>query len=217
MDSDKALRDRVEAELDWTPGLDAAHIGVSAQQGVVRLTGHVSTYSQKLAAEAAVKRIKGVRGVAEDIEVRPEGRIGAADDEVAARVVNLIAWDSTVPRDRIKVEVAAGHVTLSGEVDWQYQRVAAERGVRNLLGVVGLTNSITVKAHLQPKELKNRIEAALERQAELDADRIRVTVDGTTVHLEGKVRSWHERDAAERAVWAAPGVTQVEDRVVIAV
>jgi osmotically-inducible protein OsmY len=215
MNADKVLRECVETELDWTPGIDAAHIGVSAQHGVVTLTGHVSTYAQKVAAESAVKRIKGVRGVAEDIEIRPYGGIGTDDDEVAARVVTLIAWDSSIPKDAVKAEVAKGWVTLTGEVEWQYQRLAAERGVRNLHGVHGLTNAISVKSRLQPKELKNRIEAALERQAELEADRIHVTVDGSAVRLEGKVRAWHEREAAERAVWAAPGVTRVDDRMTI--
>jgi osmotically-inducible protein OsmY len=215
MNPDKVLKESVEAELDWLPGVDAADIGVAVQSGVVTLTGHVSTYAQKVAVEQAVKRLKGVRGVAEEIEIRPYGNIGQKDDEVAGRVVHLLGWDSSVPRDAIKVEVANGFVTLTGEVDWQYQRLAAERGVRALSGVRGLNNAITVKPHVQPKDIKRRIEAALERQADLDADRIHVTVEGAKVRLEVHVRAWHEREAAERAVWAAPGVQAVEDHVTI--
>lgn len=215
MNPDKVLRDCVEAELEWLPGVDAADIGVAVQSGVVTLTGHVSSYAQKVAVEQAVKRLKGVHGLAEEIEIRPYGNIGQADDEVAGRVVALLNWDSSVPRDAVKAEVAKGYVTLSGAVDWQYQRVAAERGVRALSGVRGLNNTITVKPHVQPKDIKNRIEAALHRQADLEADRIHVTVDGAKVRLEGKVRAWHEREAAERAAWAAPGVQSVEDRVTI--
>jgi osmotically-inducible protein OsmY len=215
MNPDKVLRERVEAELDWLPGIDAADIGVAVQSGVVTLTGHVSAYAQKVAVEQAVKRIKGVRGIAEEVEIRPYGNIGQKDDEVAGRVVQLLSWDSSVPHDAIKVEVANGIVTLNGEVDWQYQRIAAEKGVRALSGVRGLNNRITVKPHVQPKDVKRRIEAALERQAELDAEQIHVFVDGAKVRLEGKVRAWHERDTAERAAWAAPGVQAVEDHVTI--
>lgn len=215
MDADKVLRDRVEAELDWLPGVDAANIGVAVQHGVVTLNGHVSTYAQRVEVQDAVKRIKGVKGLAEELEIRPYGNIGAADDEVAGRVVALLNWDASVPHDSVKVEVAKGYVTLTGAVDWQYQRLAAERGVRALLGVRGLTNAITVKPHLQPKDIKNRIEAALRRQADLEADRIHVTVEGAKVRLDGKVRAWHEREAAERAAWGAPGVQAVEDRVII--
>ena len=208
MNPDKVLRSCVEAELNWLPGIAAADIGVAAHKGVVTLTGHVSTYAQWVMVEDAVRRIRGVRGLALEIEVRPSGNVGDHDDEVAGRVVAM-------PHEAIKVAVCNGHVTLSGEVDWQSQRQAAEQGVRGLAGVRSLLNEISVRPHAQPKDIKRRIEAAIGRQADVDADRILVTVEGGKVRLEGKVRAWHEREAAERAAWGAPGVQTVDDRITI--
>ena len=215
MNKDVGLKNAVEAELAWVPSVDAAHIGVTAENGIVTLSGHVPTYAQKLAVEKAVKRIKGVRGLAEELEVRLLASFGNDDDEVAKRVANILDWGVSVPKDSVKVQVTAGVVTLSGEVDWQFQRIGAEQGVRLLNGVRGLSNQITVKPHVEAQDVKRRIESALERQADVVASNIRVTVDGATVRLDGKVKAWAERNAIERAAWAAPGVRAVDDHVTI--
>jgi osmotically-inducible protein OsmY len=215
MNKDVGLKNAVEAELAWVPFVDAAHIGVAAENGIVSLTGHVPTYAQKLAVEKAVKRIKGVRGIAEELEVRLVSSFGNDDDEIAKRVANILDWGSSVPKGSVKVQVTKGIVTLTGEVDWQFERSGAERGVRLLNGVRGLINQITVKPHVMASDVKRRIETALERQADIEAGNIRVTVDGTSVRLDGKVKDWAERDAVERAAWAAPGVRTVDDHVTI--
>jgi osmotically-inducible protein OsmY len=215
MNKDVGLKNAVEAELAWVPFVDAAHIGVTAENGIVSLTGHVPTYAQKLAVEKAVKRIKGVRGVAEELEVRLLASFGNDDDEVAKRVANILDWGASVPKGSVKVQVTKGIVTLTGEVDWQFERSGAESGVRLLNGVRGLINQITVKPHVMASDVKRRIETALERQADVEASNIRVTVDGTNVRLDGKVKAWAERDAVERAAWAAPGVRTVDDHVTV--
>lgn len=211
---DKVIKKLVEEELDWQPSIDAADIGVTVDNGIVRLTGHVPNYFQKTAAEEAVKRIKGVRGIVQDLEVRTFPAT-YTDEAIAARVANLLEWDVTVPKDVVKVKVDNGYVTLMGQVDWQYQRSAAEHGIRNLPGVRALSNQIQVKPRIQASDIKRRIEDALDRQADLESKRITVTVEGDKVRLEGKVKAWFERDVVERAVWAAPGVRAVEDRVSI--
>lgn len=209
---DKSLKKMVEAELDWEPSVDAADIGVTVEQGIVRLAGRVANYAQKVAAERAVKRVKGVRGFAEALEIRAAP--GAFSDEaIAQRVANVLDWNVFVPNGAVKVKVEGGFVTLTGSVDWQYQRETAERVTRPQLGVRGISNQIAVTPHVQAADIKQRIEAALKRQADLDADRVRVTVDGDKVRLDGTVRAWNERETIERAVWAAPGVAKVEDHV----
>lgn len=215
MNKDVGLKNAVEAELAWVPFVDAAHIGVTAEDGIVSLSGHVPTYAQKLAVEKAVKRIKGVRGLAEELDVRLLASFGNDDDEVAKRVANILDWGVSVPKDSVKVQVTDGVVTLTGEVDWQFERSGAEDGVRLLNGVRGLINQITVKPHVMISDVKRRIENALERQAHVEASNIRVTVDGTNVRLDGRVKAWAERDAAERAAWSAPGVRTVDDHVTI--
>jgi osmotically-inducible protein OsmY len=215
MNKDIGLKNAVEAELAWVPFVDAAHIGVTAENGIVSLSGHVPTYAQKLAVEKAVKRVKGVRGVAEELEVRLVMSFGNDDDEVAKRVANILDWGVSVPKDSVKVQVTDGMVTLSGEVNWQFERDGAESGVRLLNGVRGLINLITVKPHVMAADVKRRIESALERQADVEASNIRVTIDGTKVRLDGQVKAWAQRDAAERAAWAAPGVRTVDDHVTI--
>jgi len=209
---DNALKKSVTAELEWAPSIDAADIGVTVENGIVRLTGHVANYAQKIAAENAVKRVKGVRGFVEDLEIRDFAET-YTDEAIAGRVANMLDWDVTVPKDTVKVKVEKGFVTLTGQVDWQYQRTAAEQGVRRLLGVRGVSNQVQLKPHVQASDVKRRIEAALERQAEVEADKISISVDGGKVRLDGKVRAWFERDIIERAAWAAPGVNAVEDRV----
>jgi osmotically-inducible protein OsmY len=212
---DKALRKLVQDELDWQPSIDGADIGVTVENGIVHLTGHLPSYSQKLAVESAVKRVKGVRGYTEDLQVRLSPDT-TSDEVIAGRVANLIDWDVSLAKETIKVKVEGGYVTLTGDVNWNYQRSAAEQGIRQLAGVRGLNNQIFVKPQVKATDIRRRIEDALERQAELEANKISVTVQGSKVMLDGKVRTWLERDIIERAAWAAPGVQTVEDRISIA-
>jgi osmotically-inducible protein OsmY len=212
---DKTLRQRVTDELDWEPTVDAANIGVAVNNGVVTLTGHVPSYAQLIAAEAAVKRVKGVAAIAQDIEVRFTGAAAHSDEDVAGRAALLLKWSAEIPKEAIQVKVSKGWITLSGEVEWQFQRQAAEDAVRSLVGVKGVSNLITVKVRAATKDVAHAIEQALDRDARLEAQKIRVTVEGGRVRLEGRVRSWYERDAAERAAWAAPGVEAVEDHLII--
>lgn len=213
MMEDRVLKKLVEAELDWEPSIDAADVGMTVEKGIVTLTGHVPTFAQKAVAEAVVKRVKGARGFVDRLEVKALGVDFDSDEALAARIASVIAWDSTIPTNAIKVQVAAGHVTLTGQVDWQYQRFAAERAVRNMSGVRGVIDQVTVKPRVQANDVKRRIEAALDRQADLTAHNVQVIVDGDHVRLEGSVRAWIERDTIERAAWAAPGVRAVDDRI----
>lgn len=212
---DREIRADVIAELDWEPSVNATNIGVAVENGVVTLTGHVPTYVQRFAAERAAKRVRGVRAVAEEIEVRPEFTNITADDEIAKRAANILNWDVALPADAVKVVVTKGWVTLTGAVDWPYMRTLAEDRIRNLKGVTGLTNLIEVKASASEPDIRKRIADTLKRNAEIEANAIKVTVSGGKVTLEGKVHSWRERDALETAVWAAPGVKTVEDRVLV--
>jgi osmotically-inducible protein OsmY len=212
---DKLLRQNVIDELDFLPNVDAANIGVGVSDGVVTLSGHVSSYAQKLAAEGAVRQVKGVRAIAEEIEVRYPNEKKTGDDQIADRALAIFRWDAQIPGDSIMIRVERGWVTLTGEVSWQYQRVAAEKAVRKLSGVVGVTNEIRVSPKVISQNVRNNILDALKRNAELDANSIMVVVHDDRVTLSGKVRTWRERVVAERAAWSAPGVTAVEDRLEI--
>jgi len=212
---DKTLRQNIIDEFDWEPTVDAANIGVAVHSGVVTLTGHVPSYAQLIAAEAAVKRVTGVQAIAQDIEVRFTGPATSSDEDIAGRAVSLLKWSVLLPKDAIQVKVAKGWITLTGEVEWQYQRRAAEDNVRSLIGVKGVSNLIAVKSRVVATDVVRGIEAALKRSARVEAQAIKVSVAGGTVKLEGRVHSWYERDAAERAAWAAPGVRAVEDHVSI--
>lgn len=214
--SDESLRQSVLDELEFEPSVNATKIGVTVENGVVTLTGHVGSYAEKIAAERTVQRVKGVRGVAEEIEVRYPSEKKNHDDEIAQRAVQVIDWDATVPSGKVTVKVEKGWVTLSGDVEWQYQRMGAETAVRKLSGVIDVRNLIIVRPRVDAINVKHRIEDALKRNAELEADGIRVAATGGKVTLEGKVRAWHERGVAERAAWAVPGVIAVEDRLTIA-
>ena len=214
--TDINLRQNVLDELEFDPVVDATGIGVAVESGIVTLSGHVGSYAEKIAAERITQRVRGVRGVAQEIEVRYPNEKKNADDEIAQRAVKILEWDSSVPLGRIKVKVERGWITLSGEVEWQFQRQAAETAVRKLSGVSGVMNAILVRPRVDATNVKHRIEDALKRNAELEADAIRVTVSGGKVTLEGKVRMWRERSVAEQAAWAAPGVITVEDRLTVA-
>jgi osmotically-inducible protein OsmY len=213
--NDINLKNAIEDELEWEPSIDAEHIGVSVDDGIVTLTGHVKTYNEKLIAETATKRVKGVRAIAQEIVVRYPDDKKTADDQIAKHVLDVIAWDSTIPKGKIAVKMQSGVVTLSGEVDWFYQRDDAESAVRKLTGVKGIINSTTIKSRPNVSDIKQRIETALKRNAELEADSIRVSVLNGHVTLNGKVKAWYERDLAERTAWSAPGVTTVEDKISI--
>lgn len=212
---DEVLRQQVIDELEFEPKLNAANIGVAVSGDVVTLTGHVSSFAEKIAAEHAVKRVKGVRGIAEEIEIRFPEDEKVHDDEIAARALNIIAWDTMIPDEDIQVKVQHGWLTLTGKADWYYQKVGAENAVRKLSGVRGVTNHIEVTPQLIVTDVKNRIEIALKRNAEVELSGIRLQVTGHKVIIEGHVNSWHEREVAETAAWSVPGVSAVEDLLVI--
>jgi osmotically-inducible protein OsmY len=212
--TDKSLQQAVLDELDWEPSIDAAHIGVTANNGVVTLTGHVSSFTQKWAAERAVGRVTGVKAVAEELEVRFP-LVGNTDDDIAKRAVQSLDWDVSVPNNKVKVKVEKGWVTLSGEVDWYFQRSAAEADIRKLHGVKGVSDEIKVKPSVNADDVREKIKSAFDRNAQLEAANIKVTADGGKVTLSGKVDSWHDRNLAERTAWSAPGVTQVEDQLIV--
>jgi osmotically-inducible protein OsmY len=214
--SDRNLQKLIEAELEWDPRVNAAEVGVAVDKGVVTLTGAVGTYYEKLNAERVAMRVKGVRGLAEEIVVRPFGDIGNSDDEVAKRALSSLEWDVVVPNKAVQVRVEKGAVTLTGEVDWDFQRDAAERTIQKLYGVRSMTNSITLKSRVTPENVHHCIEDALKRQGQIHAKNIRVSVDGGKVSLDGEVDAWHDRQVIERAAWAAPGVYVVVDRVTVA-
>ncbi|AIC20110.1 MULTISPECIES: BON domain-containing protein [Pseudomonas] len=214
--SDLNLRKFILEELEFQPDIDAANIGVTVENGVVTLTGHVNSYAQKISAERAVKGIKGVRALAEEIQVRLEKGAGTADDTIANRALNILNWSSDVPEGDIKIMVQNGWITLEGEVDWQYQKETAERAVRKLSGVVGVDNQLTLRPRVDAGDIRQRIEDALKRNAEIDAKAIHIKVDGDVVKLEGKVHLWRERQIAERAAWSVPGVRKVDDHLLIA-
>ena len=210
--NDKELRQLVIDELEYEPCIDAADIGVAAENGVVTLSGHVADYVQKMAAERAAWRVKGVKGIAQEIEVRFPGDKKWNDDEIAQRAVNILAWNTLVPKDCARVRVSDGWITLSGSMKWNYQRQTAENEVRKLNGVKGVTNSIALTSVVQARDLERRIHDALKRHAEVEADAVRVDVrsDGT-VRIEGRVDNWSEMQAVEHAVWSAPGVQRIDD------
>jgi len=213
--TDARIQSDVLAELKWDARVMPNEIGVTVKDGVVTLTGWVDSYTKRWVAEEAAHRVRGVKAVANDIEVRLSSGAERNDTDIAAAAARALEWDAFVPVDKIDVTVSKGWVTLKGEVEWQYQKQDAERAVGRLAGVKGVTNLIIVKPRLTPSELKAKIEQALVRSAELDAKRITVDVVGSKVTLKGTVRSWAEKQEAERQAWLAPGVTSVDNRITI--
>jgi osmotically-inducible protein OsmY len=204
-----------ESELKWEPSINAAAIGVAVKNGIVTLTGHVSSWGEKYAAEKAAKRVYGVQAVVNDIVVKLPDSSKRTDEDVAAECLNVLKTHSGLPVDRIKLVVEQGRVTLEGEVDWQYQKIAIENAIRHVTGVTAVINNITVKPKVTATDVKQRIEEALKRNAEIDARRIIVEAQDGKVILRGSVRTWIERKEAEQAAWSAPGVTSVENNIVV--
>jgi len=217
MKTDKELEKDVMAELEFEPNVDASAIGVAVKDGVVTLTGSVKSYFEKWTAERAAERVAGVRAVANEVEVRLPGDRKRSGADIAAAAVNALRWNTLIPADKIKVTVDKGWVSLKGDVTYQYQKEAAENAVRHLVGVTGVSNLITVKPAVSSTAVKQNIEKALERMAQVDAQRIKVATDDGKVVLKGEVRSWAEREEAEKAAWRAPGVSQREDQIRIAI
>jgi len=212
-EADSQLRNAVAMQIDWEPEVTSRDISVAARDGVITLTGFVHNYYEKMAAERATKAVYGVKGVANDIEVQTLGT--RTDPEVVRDIVHAITADVIVPENRVKASVKDGYVTLDGNVDWNFQRTEAAACVNRITGVRGVINNITVKPSVSPLEIKAKIESALKRSAEVDSRRISVSAIDGTVHLSGNVRSWFEREEAERAAWAAPGVSKVVDHIAV--
>lgn len=215
MKSDAALRDDVLEELKWEPSVNAAHIGVSVSDGIVTLSGHVPSFVEKYAAEKAAKRVYGVKAVADELDVKLADNNRRSDADIARACLEALQFNASVPAEKIKIIVRNNWVTLEGEVEWQYQKDAAVTVVREQTGVTGITNAIAVKPKVSPRDIRSQIEAAFKRHAEIDARRISVESHEGKVILHGNVRSWVERDQAQQAAWAAPGVTAVENHITV--
>ncbi len=215
MKTDHEILKDVQDELRWDPYLSSSEIGASVKDGIVTLTGIVDSYYKKLAAEHAVEKVAGVKAVVQKIEVRLSESGKRKDTDIAEAIENEFKWSVLVPKDKVKVKVENGWVTLEGDVEWEFEKNAAWRAVEKIAGVKGVTNNIKVTPKAVPSEIQQKIKSALMRSASFDADRINVKVDGSTVRLSGKVRSWAEKKEAERQAWLAPGVTKVENDIEI--
>lgn len=215
MKTDSQLQLDVMEELKWEPGIDHERIGVSVASGVVSLSGTVRSFAEKLLAEKTVRRVKGARAVAEDLRVRYDWQPKTSDADIARRVADILQWDPLVPKERIEVTVEDGAVRLSGSVDWHYQKNQAFEDASKISGVLRIDDRIEVAPTVPPADIRQRIEKAFERQADLEAEKIVVKTEAGKVTLSGHVSSWEKRNLAERAAWAAPGVTKIEDKLVV--
>lgn len=216
MSDDRNLQEAVLEELRWEPRLEAAHIGVIVHDDVVTLTGHVETFAEKHAAEVAAHRVRHVRAVANDLEVSLPAADERTDEDIAAAAVERLAWDVTIPEDSIHLTVEDGWITLGGQVDWHYQRENAEQALQRLYGVTGISNQISIKKHVEPAHISDEIMHALHRSWFFDPKTIDVRVDEGTVFLTGTVHTPHDRQVAASTAWAAPGVTDVRNDILIA-
>jgi len=215
MKTDSEIKRDVLSELLWDPLISETKVGVTVNEGVVTLTGHLDSYAEKVAAKRAAERVAGVKAIALELDVIPSGVHQRSDTEIALAVEHALSWNTSVPQGRVKVTVEKGWVTLKGDLDWNFQRRAVERMVRPLKGVVGITDNIQLKTLPVPLKLQERIQDALTRQARREARRIEVSVEGGEVTLRGHVHSWAERNAAEGASWSAPGVTRVNNQLLV--
>jgi osmotically-inducible protein OsmY len=216
MKTDLELKQDVIAELRWEPSVNAAQIGVEVKEGIVTLAGHVDSYTEKLHAERAAQRVAGVKGLAVEMDVKLPGSNKRTDADIARTAHNVLQWTTYLPPDAVRVKAENSWVTLSGEVEWDYQRQAAADAVRYLVGVTGVSDQITIKPSASSNAVKSEIEAALKRRAKTDAQLISVEVDGADVTLSGTVHSWSERELAADSAWASPGVRKVVDNITIA-
>lgn len=219
MKTDTQIREDIFQELKWDPAVSDTEIGVAVKNGVATLSGNVATFAQKFAADRAAERVVGVRAIADDVTVKIPSNQARSDTDIAHAVANALKWDTEVPDEKVKARIDNGWIWLEGEVEWQFQKLAAERAVRNLTGVKGVTNTIELKPQspASPAAVSTKIREALMRSAEFDANRIVVEVEQGKVTLRGTVRSYAERKEAERAAWSAPGVTALEDKIVIGI
>ena len=209
MKTDADLKRDVTAELAWDPTVKSTAIGVAVKDGVVTLTGHLETFAEKHAAARAVRRVAGVKAMALELDVKLSPDHKRSDTDIAASAEEALKWNTLVPLEAVRLTVDHGWVTLQGEVEWDYQRRSVEKAIRPLMGVVGISNEITLRARAKASDLSRKIEEALTRQAVREAKHIQVDVDGTRVTLSGNVHSWQERDAAQGVAWSAPGVHAV--------
>jgi len=216
MKTDSQIQQDVSAELDWEPSVNATQIGVEVKDGIVTLAGHVTSFAEKWDAERAVQRVSGVKALAVEIDVILPSSSKRNDADIARAAENLLDWTSNAPKDRIKIMVEGGWVTLSGEIDWEYQRQSIAGSIRHLMGVVGVSDQITIKPQASLDSVKSGIKAALNRRAQADVQNITVEVFGDRVTLSGTVFSWSERNLAEHSAWCAPGVRNVVDNITIA-
>ncbi len=216
MKTDRELQQDVIAELNWDPSVEAARLGVEVHDGVVTLAGHVPNYAQKWRAEEAVQRVEGVKGLIPELKVEIPGIDKRPDEEIVKAARHALTWNASIPSENIRVMAENGWVTLSGDVEWDYQKRAAENAVRDLIGIKGVVNLIELNPGIEPKDIKAKIEAALQRRAHHDANAISITVEGGTVTLLGELDSSSERDAVRRAAWDAPGIRSVVDRMTVA-
>lgn len=215
MKSDASLRDDIIEELNWEPSVDSSKIGVAVKDGIITLSGTVPSLIEKMDAEKAVKRVEGVRAVVQNIDVKLKSSSIRTDAEIAEVAIKNLKWNTNVPEENVILKVEHGWITLEGEVLWNYQKEAAKSAVKGLIGVKGVNNFIKVKSKIQPENLTQKIKNSFLRNASIDADNVKVEVIGNKAILKGTVQSWPEKRQAEKAVWSAPGIFEIENKLEI--